>query len=313
MPERSRSEVYSRGRLLGLLLALAAVVLAPLPLAAQTLATYDTFEDESIDPRRWTVLEHTIRYGSPPGGWSNAIERERERHPEFSVVNTLVDRRIVSGQLRLHLRTRGGIHDNTMAPGHGRLAVRPTSHSLSDAVTRLQARVTVVAAEAQPCRAIGASRTRAQLYAELFGDNGSQRMVFATLSLQRSSFGADQIVAVLSRCTAADCAVAEDIDWVVFSRSWVPGSAHTLTISHRPADARVQFSVGGGGAAESRTLRYSPPPESVRGTAVGLRVENSPSNCPAGGGAPSERVRVTMDARFDNVRLNVSAVPTEPP
>jgi hypothetical protein len=133
--------------------------------------------------------------------------------------------------------------------------------------------------------------------------------MFVTLSLERSSFSGDRIVAVLSRCLdSSRCLAAEDLDWVVFTRSWTLGSAHTLTITHQPANDRVVFSVGGGGvAAESRSLSY-PPTSEVVTRPVALRVENSPANCPAEDNAPSERVEVTMDARFDNVRLNASAV-----
>jgi len=35
-------------------------------------------------------------------------------------------------------------------------------------------------------------------------------------------------------------------------------------------------------------------------------VENSPSNCPADRGSPAERVAVTIDVRFDNVRTSES-------
>ena len=297
-----------RGGHLACLLVFAAALLTAYPLTAQTLATFDSFAAEQMDPGRWAGMEHAIRYGSPAGGWSNEIESQWTYHPEFSVVNTVFDRRIVGGKLRLHLVTRGGTHDNTMAPGHGRLALR--ARTLHDFVTRVQARVTVVAAETPPCRSTAESRTRAQLYAAI-SNVASATGMFATLSLQRSSFGDDAIVAVLSRCLDSACQVAEDLDWVTFSRSWTRRSAHTLTITHRRANARVVFSVAGGGvAAESRTLRYSPPlPEESAGHEFAVGVENSPANCPATGAAASERVGVSIDARFDNVRVNASAVP----
>ena len=301
-----------------LLLALGAVLLAPLSLSAQTLSTFDTFTSEEIDGDRWAGIEQVIGYGSHAGGWVNGSESQWTQHPEFSIVNTAVDRRVVGGQLRLQLSTRGGTHDNTMAPGHGRLALR--SRSVGNSVTRAQASITVMAAEPRPCRSTGESRTRAQLYLDVVRDASDRPVVFATLSLQRSSFGGDRIVAVLSRCRAVPasppgdgCRVAEDLDWVVFNRSWMARRAHSLMITHQPATDRVVFSVSGGGVpAESRTLRYSSPSD---GTLVGqgfaLMVENSPSNCPAAGGSPSERVEVTMDARFDNVRVNTSAVPVD--
>lgn len=308
----------SRGVCVSLLFALGAALLTPLSLSAQTLSTFDTFTSEEIDGARWAGIEHVIGYGNAPGGWINASESQWSQHPEFSIVNTAVDRRVVGGQLRLQLSTRGGTHDNTLAPGHGRLALR--SRSVLDSVTRAQASITVMTAEPRPCRSTGESRARAQLYLDVVRDTGDRPVVFATLSLQRSSFGGDRIVAVLSRCRdvpasppGGGCLVAEDVDWIVFNRSWTLRSAHSLMITHQPATDRVVFSVSGGGVpAESRTLRYPTPSD---GTLVGegfaLRVENSPSNCPAAGGSPSERVEVTMDARFDNVRVNTSAVPVD--
>jgi hypothetical protein len=289
-----------------LALALVVSLLAAQPVTAQTLTTFDTFTSPELDGDKWAGTEHVIRYGSHPSGWINEIENRWSRHPEFSVVNTRVERRVTGGQLRLLLGSRGGTHDNTLAPGHGRLAMG----AKTSAVTHLQARVTVVAADAQPCRSTGESRTRAQLHVSITRDSDS-RVMFVTLSLERSSFGGDRIVAVLSRCLdSSDCGAAEDLDSVVFTRSWTLGSAHTLTVAHQPANDRVVFSVGGGGVAtESRSLRY-PPTSDVAffSRNAALRVVNSPANCPADGNAPSERVEVTMDARFDNVRLNGSAV-----
>jgi hypothetical protein len=296
--------MYHRASLGTITLAMAIALLTPGLLYAQPLSTYDSFSSEQIDPGRWTGIQHALRYGSPAGGWSNEIESEWTYHPEFSIVNTSVDRRVVGGQLRLQLSTRGGTHDNTMAPGHGRFALRSKAGAM-----RVQSRVTVTAADAQPCRSTGESRARAQVYTELTRDTESQPLLFATLSLERSSFGGDRIVAVLSRCRDSGCRIAEDLDWVVFDRTWAVGSVHTLTITHQPANERVVFSVGGGGvAAESRTLGYPAPPEdSTPSGLFALQVENSPSNCPADGGSPAERVVVTIDARFDNVRTSEPA------
>ena len=280
--------------------ALAVALLTPQLLAAQTLTTYDDFASGRMDPDRWAGFRYGVPYGTVDGGWINAPESQWAHHPQFSVVNTVVDRRVVGGQLRLQLGTRGGTHDNTMAPGHGRLAARAKT-----TVTRVQSRVTIMAADAQPCRSTGESRARAQIHLDLLRDTADETLLFATLSLQRSSFGGDRIIAVLSRCRDDSCSVAEDLDWVVFNRPWTLRSVHTLTVTHQPANDRVVFAVSGGGlASETRTLRYSPPPSEywLHGL-FSLRVENSPSNCPAAGTAPSERVAVTMDARFDNVRI----------
>jgi hypothetical protein len=286
------------GRHVVLTFVVAVMLLTANPGAAQTLTTYDDFSSEQIDPSRWAGTQQVIRYGTAAGGWINERERLWQHHPEFSIINTSIDRRIVGGQLRLQATSFGGTHDNSMAPGHGQVVVWGTE------VTRVQTRVTVISAEVPPCRSTGDSRTRAQVWLELSKSTADSTLLFATLSLQRSSFGGDSIVAVLSRCRDTDCRVAEDVDWVVFDRAWTLRSAHTLTVTHQPDNDRVVFAVGGGGvAAESRTLRYTPPPEEYwLGGVFSLRVQNSPSNCPADGGSPAERVAVSIDARFDNVR-----------
>src|SRR5207247_11176202 len=86
--------------------------------------------------------------------------------------------------------------------------------------------------------------------------------ISATSSLQRTSFDTDRIVAVLSRCLDGSCSTAADVDWVVFTRSWRTGIAHTLALIHQTANNRVLFSVAGGRvAADTRALRNTPPPD----------------------------------------------------
>src|SRR5688500_1588001 len=104
----------------------AAIFLIGDPVGAQTLTTYDDFSSEQIDPSRWTGRQSVVRYGTAPDGWFNETESLWTFHPEFSVINTLVDRRIVGGQLRLQATSFGGTHDNTMASGHGRFYLRGT-------------------------------------------------------------------------------------------------------------------------------------------------------------------------------------------
>jgi hypothetical protein len=296
-----------------LVLAIGVALLLPLPVAAQTLATYDAFSSATMDGGRWVGVEYGVRYGSLTTGWRNGRENPLTRHASFSVVNTVVGRQIVGGQLQLRLTTSGGTHSSSQAPGLGRLVLRSRNDALRDDLTRLQAAVTVMAADAQPCRSTGNSRARAQLFADIARDASTgvdTGKIFATLSLQRTSFDTDRIVAVLSRCLDASCNTAADLDWVVFTRSWTPGIAHTLGLIHQAANNRVLFSVSGGGVAvETRALSYTPPAERWLGRRFELRVETAPATCPAVTGAPAERVDVTMDARFDTVRVNAAAAP----
>ena len=66
--------MHFRARVGMLTLALAVVLLTAQPLTAQTMETFDDFTSAEIDGSRWLGTEHTIRYGSHPGGWSNTIE-----------------------------------------------------------------------------------------------------------------------------------------------------------------------------------------------------------------------------------------------
>src|SRR5688572_17167773 len=243
------------------LLAIAAACAAPPPTTAQSaLFPYDDFSSGDIEGGRWLGYAHTVRFADLTqidGGWNNQVENPAIRHPRFSTSNATVVRRVVGSQLQLQIESRGGTHpDPNVAPGHGRLGV-----SGGGSRNIVQARVTPMAAASPACRTTGESRVRAQLVADLLGTDpgygGPDRTdVFATLSLDRSSFGGDQIYAVVSRCRDWTCNVAEDIDWIVFSRAWTLGRAHTLTIRHEPENSRVVFTVAGGGvAAETRVLR----------------------------------------------------------
>jgi hypothetical protein len=296
-----------------LVLAIAVALLLPLPAAAQALATYDSFSSATIDGGRWVGVEYGVRYGSLATGWRNGREDPLTHHASFSVVNTDVRRLLVAGQLQLRLMTSGGTHSTSQAPGLGRVVLRSRNDALRDDLTRVQAAVTVMAADAQPCRSTGNSRARAQLLADIARDASTgvdTGKIFATFSLQRTSFDTDRIVAVLSRCLDGSCNTAADVDWVVFTRSWTTGIAHTLALIHQTANNRVLFSVAGGGvAAETRALSYTPPADRAIGRRFELRVENAPATCPAAAGAPAERVDVTMDARFDTVQVNAAAAP----
>jgi hypothetical protein len=284
-----------RGACGSVLLGIAAALSAPIPTTAQALSSYDDFSSATIDGDRWYGYLHTVGVGRGPR-WNNAVENPATRHPRYSTSNATSIRRIVSRKLQLQLESLGGTHrDPDVAPGHGRLGVFGRRGSGGT----VRARVTPVTAEAPWCGTTGESRVRAQLFANVADQSYvDDRDVFATLSLDRSSLGGDRIYAVVSRCRDYTCDVAEDIDWVIFDRSWALGAAHTLTIRNDPDNNRVVFTVAGGGVpAESRALRSQPVSErTIAGNRFGLLVETTPSNCP-------ERIGVTMDARFDDVRV----------
>jgi hypothetical protein len=296
-------------RACGPLLLAVAGWLWPLPATAQVLSTFDSFSSAQLDGALWAGYSHTVRFADLlqiAEGWNNQVENPLTRHPRFSTFNASSFRRIVGGQLQLQLDSLGGTHSNpNVAPGHGRLGVSARTGSRHV----VQAKVTPMAAEAPACRTTGESRVRAQLVADVLasdqGYRGYEGSIFATLSLDRSSFGGDRIYAVLSRCRDYLCNVADDIDWIIFNRGWTLGSAHTLTIRHQPENTRLLFTVAGGGvASETRVLRSQPLSDrTFVAYGFGLRVETTPANCPAARNAPAERIGVTMDARFDDVRI----------
>jgi hypothetical protein len=296
----------SSARSLGVVVALLLSALgvdgwAPAPAAAQDLQTYRNLG--------WwfRTLEDTVRFAAPGdivGDRNVAPENSLLRHPAYSTYNTNMRRRMNGGQLQLMLESVGGTHPNPhVAPGYGRLAV--ASNTPADI---FQARVTPMAAEAPSCRATGESLVRAQVVAQL-GDNRDPDTrghgVFATLSLERSSFGGDQVVGVVWVCRRWSCESVSALDSVLFDRSWTLGTAHTLTIQYDRANNSIAFTVAGGAtASETRTLSGLPVIEEdyYPNTGFGLRVETIPANCAASGDAPAGRVRVSMDARFDAVR-----------
>jgi len=91
--------------------------------------------------------------------------------------------------------------------------------------------------------------------------------------------------------------------WITFSRTWTTGVSYVVTIVWRPDSNAFTFSVSGGaGPAESRTIAYTvadtAPP---RGFAYDLRADAGAVMC------SDPPPRVSIDARFDNVQLDIAA------
>jgi hypothetical protein len=320
-------------RCASLLVVITLVILALLPGSgdAQELVVYDDFSSgelslgEPPEEGRWFTFEYVTRFAhrSQLGaqGWPNRIENPLTRHPIYSASNVSSRRRIVGGQLQLQLESAGGSHpDPDVAPGHGRIGVIATDRPFFTGQNIVRATVTPIAAEAPACRGTVESRVGAQLVVRILEtwQDFSRRPVFATLSLERSSFGGDRIHAVLSRCrddavnwwdrAFVGCAVIQRLRSVSFNRTWTMGSAHTLTIQYQPDsdepdNSRLLFTVAGGGVASETRVMTRVPPDGQGGRHFDLQVETIPAHCPASGDAPAERVGVTMDARFDNIRV----------
>jgi hypothetical protein len=195
-------------------------------------------------------------------------------------------------------------------------------------VTTLRASVTVAAVTADPpnpawCGADG-SQARVQVFGHFFNNGNSTGPgdltgdVFALVSLVRgtqdTSAGPvvrNYVEARMGSCGSPGCRIRSGA--VAFTRSWTVGVPHVLTITWQPASKRFAFTVTGGGVpAETRTLAYTSevtaPP---RGYAYDLRVESQPGFCSNGEEFIYETV--SIEARFDNVRLNSAAATAAAP
>jgi hypothetical protein len=295
-----------RGRLTpAILLAVALLGTAAAGASAQSLALYDDFAADRIHPGKWHGFEYVTAYTRTrtlEGGWQNRAENEATSNPRLSVADGVAIREVVNGALRLALTSHGAASASGITPGVARLGTRMERGAGPGTLRSLQARVTVADAIVEPCGA-EESRARAQIVAHFFRRDDAD--VVASLALQRTTFGGDRVIGVVSRCRDFSCTTAEDIDFVVFDRGWTPGVPHVLTITDQADRNRFLFTVGGGGTpAQSRAVVYpavgshEPPNLPFRD----LRVENAPAFCPASGGAVT-RARVTMDARFDTVKV----------
>jgi hypothetical protein len=319
-------------RHLAALLAVAAVVTLIVPAHGQTLGTYDSFGSEQLDPGRWRGYEYTIEGTSSRtvalGGGHD--DTPRYEGVTFHGPNSVGEsrRRLVNGQAQITLTSskRFGFQ-SSVSHGKARAGLRMNHPGLAPSsgalVTTLRSALTVAAVSAEPpdlltdwCGRYNSAR--AQVFGHFFNDGSSGGPgdltgdVFASVSLERrveeTSAGPvvrNVVEARVGRCNTPECRMTWQA--ILFTRAWTVGAAHVLTIDWQPASDRFVFTVSGGGvAAESRTIAYtaadSAPP---RGYAYDLRVESQPGFCTEGESTIWQTV--SIDARFDNVRLNSEA------
>ncbi|MEX2146590.1 MAG: hypothetical protein WED01_06205 [Candidatus Rokuibacteriota bacterium] len=311
-------------------LMVAAAVSVPMPARGQALEVYDAFGAGELDPVRWRGYEYTVEGTSSRtvalfGGYNDVPRYRGESFYGPSSVGEsrrgVLNRR---AQITLTSSKRGGFQGTT-SHGRARAGLRMNHPGLADSavVTTLRASVTVAGVSAEPPDPVTEScgwynSARAQVFGHFFNDGSSTGPgdltgdVFASVSLERrveeTSAGPavrDVVEARVGRCNTPECRMTWDA--ILFTRTWTVGAAHVLTITWQPGSDRFKFTVSGGGiAAESRTVAYavadSAPP---RGYAYDLRVESQPGFC----GAGQELIwqTVSIDARFDNVKLNSAA------
>jgi hypothetical protein len=317
-------------RIAAVLAVLAMVAWAP-PVRAQSLGIYDSFSAGQLDPVLWYGYEYVIDgtdvrslvYG--PGlkdaGWDEGA---------FGPNDVETTRGVIGGQARITLssdKRSPSAQSSQYTAGAGRSGLRINHPALADhspRITTLRATINVAAAEV-PAAGCGSRppAVNAQLFGHFFNDGTSSSAadltgdVQALVKLERrvESTSAGPIVrnviqASLFRCNRADCVYIWPLagstfsnSWITFSRTWTTGVSYVVTIVWRPDSNAFTFSVSGGvDPAESRTIAYTvadtvPP----RGFAYDLRADASAVMC----GDPPPRV--SIDARFDNVQLDIAA------
>ena len=311
-------------------LALVTSVSWTIPAGSQTLGLYDDFDSGPLDPERWLGYEYSIdKYDSHP----EALYGTPDWNANVGDPAILASmRRVVNGQAQIALtsyRVPGQGYDERGA--RARSGLRVNHVVLSDhrpVVTAVQARVNVASASVPTpdliCHPSDLGTARAELFGHFFNDGTSTGAgdltgdVFALARLSRqvqSTVDGEEgvlsevVEAQTGRCNNADCSRVRWGPTIAFERTWATGASHVLTIVWQRASDAFVVTVAGGGTTESCTVPYAmadaTPP---RGYAYDLRVETRPRRCYTQMGAsnlvPQE---VSIDARFDNVRLNSTA------
>jgi hypothetical protein len=270
---------------------------------AQTLATYDTFSSPLLNDTKWAGVEQAISISGGPA------------------VNLEFTRRVLQGQLQLTLRTAGGTGSDTGITGEGRNGLRINHPVLADEVPRitaLQAKITVAKASAGDCAANPGNtntRARAQLFGFFFNDGSSSGAgdrtgdILAGVTLERRA-GGDGIFAFMNRCTTASCTTSDNIDVETFTHVWQVGTPELVTVRWVKASKKFVFVLGSGAGAETKEISYDglgwTDTAKPRLFLKEARVSNAVENCTAG------RVEAFMDARFDTVKINQTAVDALP-
>ncbi|MBI1733617.1 MAG: hypothetical protein HYR51_00440 [Candidatus Rokubacteria bacterium] len=256
--------------------------------------------------------------------------------PAFAAVNTRSAVGVGGGALRLFLVTHGAAAKRGVAPANGRLGAGTWAYGEGATVHAVRAHLRVADVVVESCGA-DESRSRAQIVAYVGSSYWDEQPLVASLSLERRGASGDRVIAVVSRCRDRLCSIADDVDWVVFARSWAIGVNHVLTIRHEPdarrfvftvylprefarswatgvphrlaitwlpAESRVRFAVSGGdGAGETRGIPYTSVPVRAVGYVYELRVQSFGGSC----WSTYRPFRMTTDARFDNVRIETAA------
>lgn len=265
-------------RLLFVAAALAATVVAvPAAQAVEPFKVYDRFSDPTIDPGRW-------------------FDTEKARF-------------VKNGVLHLMQRTWG----NNASDFNFTTFSWNSSFTNPQYITQMRARIIVDGVESSPCPAnslVGDARARIAGGFFNIGTATPGSMVndvFAQLRLIRLSNSSDapgvlRVQGLVSLCTNVDCSTTVPIENVADLGTVTLGTPTTLQLIWDQAARTFQFSRDGGPPSTvGYTYAVSNPP-GVTFRQLGTRV-NAP-NC-----FSAPRVSGMIDARFDNVFVNQTALP----
>ena len=284
-------------RLLSSLAVLALVLAPPLADAAAqdpALAIYDNFNSAAIDATKWRGVE------------SNS---------STALVLTESRRGIVNGKLKLEITAHGGTGSNTGLTGEARNRLLINHPALVDGaprITVLRSVITVMRSVAENCAASDRpTRTHAGMFGFFLNDesgtdalNDFEGDVFATFDFRHDSRVGNTIEAVVARCVNPGCSTAALIGTVTFARKWATGVPIVAIIRWQPENNRFGFTASSADLGnETRFITYTlPDTKKSKAFAKDLRVSTSAANCSAGA------VEGSIDARFDDVRINATAV-----
>jgi hypothetical protein len=304
-------------------LALTATAVWTMPARGQTFGVYDDFSSGQLDPVLWYGYEYVVEGTSVR---AVAVGSGLIDYPSdegfFGPKDLESTRGVIAGQAQIALASdkRTGF-SSQYTQGAGRSGLRINHPALADhspAITTLRAMVNVAAVSVPPFDCSGQpNAANAQLFGHFFNDGTSsgsadltgdiQALVKLERRVESTTAGPvvrNVIAASLFRCNDASCRYIKPVATATFTRTWTVGASHVVTILWRPGSNAFTFGVfGGGGPAESRTIAYtladSLPP---RGFAYDLRVETIGGFC-----GPAAPQRVSIDARYDNGQLDISA------
>jgi hypothetical protein len=260
------------------LAALTASLLTAPAYANELFKPYDKFDGASLDPERWTDGERV--------------------------------RTIKGGALQLMQRYWGFAGADVGVTSSNWSSNLPNG----SAITQMRARVTVNSIQSDPCATNPIpGDARARLIGGFFNTGvatpGSQvgdvtaQVRFIRASNSVDAPGVTRVQGIVLLCSTADCAAGFTVGNVIDLGTALPGATATVQFVWNQANKMFEFSRDAGAYAGNVAYAFddsNPPGVPFRQLSTRVNVPNCTS---------SGRVGATIDARFDQVFLNESAVP----